>query len=117
MGLRHDPETGYSTNRSQNPEDVKIDRSKTCPFLLRMFVRVGDYHEINLFENSNKYPLEDEVQIHTWKDETLKELAELIKKMDDSLMEDHVSFEFSSLKYNKGEMHRTLLGHVTNNGM
>ncbi|CAG8651887.1 3206_t:CDS:2 [Funneliformis caledonium] len=51
-----------------------IDREKTVPFLLRMFYRIDDFTPEHL-------PTEDEVQIYTWKDATLKEISNLIKEV------------------------------------
>ncbi|CAG8490882.1 6878_t:CDS:2 [Ambispora gerdemannii] len=57
-----------------------IDREKTCPFLLRIFCQEGAHHKIEKYTNDEQ-PVQDEVQIYTWKDATLKELANLIKSI------------------------------------
>ncbi|CAO3624755.1 unnamed protein product [Cunninghamella blakesleeana] len=49
-----------------------IDREKDCPFLLKVYNRIGRHHNV---------PLEDELQLYTWKDATLGELALLIQEV------------------------------------
>ncbi|KAG8865378.1 hypothetical protein FRB96_000268 [Tulasnella sp. 330] len=60
-----------------------IDRDKTCPFLLRTFVKVNGYHPISLFENQ-KLPVTDEHQIYTWQDATLRELVTYLRSLPPS---------------------------------
>jgi len=59
--------------------DLKVDREKTCPLLLRVFTKLNGHHEKEEFAEHGKEPVGDEVQIYTWKDATLKELTELIR--------------------------------------
>jgi len=58
--------------------DLKIDREKVCPLLLRVFTKVDSHHTAEEFVKGHE-PVKDEVQIYTWKNATLKELTELIK--------------------------------------
>ncbi|KAH3732498.1 histone deacetylase complex subunit SAP18 [Pelomyxa schiedti] len=58
-----------------------VDREKTCPLLLRVFTRAGGHHPIEEYQVRGKEPLQDELQIHTWRDATLRELTELIKEV------------------------------------
>ncbi|EJU06657.1 hypothetical protein DACRYDRAFT_98009 [Dacryopinax primogenitus] len=55
-----------------------VDREKTCPFLLRTFVRQGSFHPLTLFDASLPPP-SDEYALYTWRDTTLKELALLLR--------------------------------------
>jgi len=66
------------------PQRSEINREKICPLLLRVFPKVGAHHQISEYQVKGKEPLEDEVQIYTWKDATLRELTELIKEVNDA---------------------------------
>ncbi|RUP51190.1 Sin3 associated polypeptide p18-domain-containing protein [Jimgerdemannia flammicorona] len=59
---------------------ISVDREKTCPFLLRLFWRTGTHHRNEEFD-VGKAPVQDELQIYTWKDATLHELALLLKEV------------------------------------
>ncbi|KZP00282.1 hypothetical protein CALVIDRAFT_560867 [Calocera viscosa TUFC12733] len=54
-----------------------VERDKTCPFLLRTFVRPGSFHPLAAFDTS--LPTADEYQLYTWRDATLKELVTLLR--------------------------------------
>mmetsp|Transcript_18545 Transcript_18545/g.33567 ORF Transcript_18545/g.33567 Transcript_18545/m.33567 type:complete len:165 (+) Transcript_18545:56-550(+) len=56
-----------------------VDRSKTCPFLLRVFHKIGGHHGIEAFAERGKEPTDAELQVYTWPDVTLRELADLVK--------------------------------------
>ncbi|KZT60830.1 hypothetical protein CALCODRAFT_480480 [Calocera cornea HHB12733] len=55
-----------------------VDREKTCPFLLRTFVRAGSFHPLAAFQTP-PLPTAEEYQIYTWRDATLKELVTLLR--------------------------------------
>ena len=55
----------------------EVDREKTCPFLLRLFYKENARHMLDDFMD-NKVPEQDELQIYTWNDATLKEISELV---------------------------------------
>mmetsp|Transcript_23946 Transcript_23946/g.26581 ORF Transcript_23946/g.26581 Transcript_23946/m.26581 type:complete len:132 (+) Transcript_23946:2-397(+) len=57
----------------------KIDREKSCPLLLRVFTKLGEHHRADEFAGKGKEPVDDEVQIYTWKDASLAELTDLLK--------------------------------------
>ncbi|KAG4301819.1 hypothetical protein PCANB_002078 [Pneumocystis canis] len=61
------------------PPSKPIDRKKTTPFLLRLFYKIGGFHSIDEFHPESQ-PIADEVQIYTWKDAKLHELAQLLAK-------------------------------------
>merc|ERR1712138_13252 len=61
-----------------------IDREKTCPGLLRVFIKLGAHHSPNEFTLRGREPTHDEVQIYTWPDATLRELTTLIKEVNDA---------------------------------
>lgn len=56
-----------------------LDRSRTCPFLLRVFHKVGGHHGVEEFAERGNEPVDDELQVYTWPDVTLRELADLVK--------------------------------------
>ncbi|KAG8956578.1 hypothetical protein FRC04_000056 [Tulasnella sp. 424] len=59
---------------------TESERDKTCPFLLRTFVKVNSFHSLQLFEE-NRLPVEDEHQIYTWKDATLREVVTYLRSL------------------------------------
>jgi hypothetical protein len=78
-----DKQTTMATSPERRNSTAKpvIDREKTTPFLLRLFVRTGGFHRyvplggvlrrdvdfrIDDFESPERIPVEDEVQIYTW---------------------------------------------------
>eukprot|EP00771_Trimastix_marina_P003690 gnl/Trimastix_PCT/5029.p1 GENE.gnl/Trimastix_PCT/5029~~gnl/Trimastix_PCT/5029.p1 ORF type:complete len:144 (+),score=19.86 gnl/Trimastix_PCT/5029:90-521(+) len=71
----------------------RIDREKTCPLLLRVFTKDGRHHDHTEFQG--KEPVNDEFQIHTWKDCTLRELTDLLKEACESARASNVRFSFS----------------------
>eukprot|EP00933_Yihiella_yeosuensis_P015652 TRINITY_DN13587_c0_g2_i1.p1 TRINITY_DN13587_c0_g2~~TRINITY_DN13587_c0_g2_i1.p1 ORF type:complete len:193 (+),score=40.70 TRINITY_DN13587_c0_g2_i1:77-655(+) len=61
------------------PPRRALDRSKTCPFLLRVFRKIGGHHDIDDFAERGKEPVDEELQVYTWPDVTLRELSDLVK--------------------------------------
>jgi len=57
-----------------------LDREKVCPLLLRVFYKLGGHHRSEDFNRRGREP-EEEVQIYTWRDATLRELADLLKEV------------------------------------
>ncbi|XP_017772733.1 PREDICTED: histone deacetylase complex subunit SAP18 [Nicrophorus vespilloides] len=57
-----------------------VDRQKVCPFLLRVFVSSNGHHH-KISDYSKGTVPENELQIYTWRDATLSELAILVKKV------------------------------------
>lgn len=97
----------YISKSSSRP----IDRQKNTPFLLRLFYKIGGFHSIDEFQPNNQ-PITDEIQIYTWKDASLHELAQLLAKaIPDN---NHTRFSFR-LIYNDNyrEKYQTKdIGHV-----
>lgn len=57
-----------------------IDRTKTCPFLLRCFWSEGRCYPLSSFREARKDILpSQEIQIYTWRDATLKEISDLLR--------------------------------------
>ena len=68
--------TAATTRFERVPVTVKVDREKTCPFLLRVFHKEGGPLRVEEFDGG-KVPGE-EVQIYSWMDANLRELSEHI---------------------------------------
>ena len=56
-----------------------IDRTKTCPFLIQVFYKVGDYHSLDVFTSPSNLPTADEVVVYAWPDTTLREIADILR--------------------------------------
>ena len=78
--------------RRESVSKPTIDRQKTTPFLLRLFVRTGGFHKYSLlgvvlnlrleeFESPDSLPVQDEAQIYTWYARTLRIRVDNIGKM------------------------------------
>jgi Sin3 associated polypeptide p18 (SAP18) len=52
-----------------------------CPLLLRVFPKLGGHHRLEEFVRVRTAELDDEVQIYTWPDATLRELSDLVKEV------------------------------------
>jgi histone deacetylase complex subunit SAP18 len=59
-----------------SPPPIKIDRTRTTPFLLNLYYRQGGFHRLDDFR-SHSQPREH-IQIYTWRDCTLHELSILL---------------------------------------
>ncbi|KAF4601673.1 hypothetical protein EYR40_004872 [Pleurotus pulmonarius] len=53
-------------------------REKTAPFLIRAFIKIGNFHRLTLFDDGT-LPTTDEQQLFTWKDATLREIVTTIR--------------------------------------
>eukprot|EP00392_Amoebophrya_sp_AT5.2_P003041 g3046.t1 len=56
----------------------QVDRDRTAPFLLRIFYRNEKHHRIEEFRQK-RINIDDELQVYTWIDVSLRELSDLIK--------------------------------------
>ncbi|KAK9453717.1 Sin3 associated polypeptide p18-domain-containing protein [Dipodascopsis uninucleata] len=61
-----------------NAAPIKVDRQKVPPFLLRLFFKQGGFHSLDDFSSPRRFPVDEELQIYTWRDCTLKELHSLL---------------------------------------
>jgi len=78
----------------QKPKLV-IAREKTCPLLMRVFIRVGEHNrEEDYNPRADKFP-KDELQIYTWKDADLRELTSLIKEVNNLARKRDTQFSFA----------------------
>ncbi|KAJ3102601.1 Histone deacetylase complex subunit sap18 [Phlyctochytrium planicorne] len=95
---------------------IVVDREKTCPFLVRIFCKTGSHHEVSDF-GVDKLPTADEIQIHTWKDATLRELASLLSQTQPSLLlpTARISFRAAYQDITRGGIYNLKdLGSITN---
>ncbi|CAA7259437.1 unnamed protein product [Cyclocybe aegerita] len=67
-------------------EPSNAPREKTAPFLIRIFVKVGGFHRLTLFEDGT-LPTTDEQQIFTWKDATLREVLTTLRNTAPQVVE------------------------------
>ena len=58
------------------PATHKVDRATTTPFLLKLYYRQGAFHRLDDFRGASQP--RDHIQIYTWRDCTLHELAVLL---------------------------------------
>lgn len=92
----------------------RLDRSKTCPFLLRVFHKIGGHHGLDAFAERGKEPVDDELQVYTWSDVTLRELADLIKDVAPEARSQTARLNFRLVYPDKaGRSVMTELGTVT----
>ncbi|KAJ1971251.1 hypothetical protein H4R34_005803, partial [Dimargaris verticillata] len=85
------------------------------PFLLRVFYRIGDHNSLEAY-NRGIDQLDNELQIHTWRDATLKEIALLIQEVVEEARGVNVRFSFRLIYPNYIQLAYTnkSLGNVCN---
>jgi hypothetical protein len=74
---------GEPPPRGEWREAPCVDRERTCPFLIRVFVRQGDHSSPRDFYGMDGVPCDDgvtELHFYTWEDANLLELAELVRE-------------------------------------
>lgn len=79
---------------------ASVDRSAVTPFLLRVFV--GNRFAKAEFEEGKQLP-SSELHLYTWHDATLRELAELIKGVDEAARERDQDLFFSLVMWRAGD--------------
>ncbi|KAM7533534.1 hypothetical protein Aperf_G00000125204 [Anoplocephala perfoliata] len=73
--------------------DGRIDREKTCPLLLRIFVSQIYHNKVH--EYSRKSHPSNELRAYTWLDATLLELSDLIKSVHTDTHKTGTVFDFA----------------------
>ncbi|GAA5872490.1 hypothetical protein JCM1840_006076 [Sporobolomyces johnsonii] len=66
------------------PRPPKVDREKTCPFLLRVFVNDAVHHPDSAFSTTS-LPTHHEHQVYVWRDSTLREILILLRDASPTL--------------------------------
>ncbi|XP_013788428.1 histone deacetylase complex subunit SAP18-like [Limulus polyphemus] len=74
-------------------QEKPIDREKTCPLLLRVFISTVRHHPLSEYSRGN-VP-DNELQIYTWMDATLKELTSLVKEVNPDSRRKGTYFDFA----------------------
>eukprot|EP00088_Acartia_fossae_P012377 TRINITY_DN16379_c0_g1_i2.p1 TRINITY_DN16379_c0_g1~~TRINITY_DN16379_c0_g1_i2.p1 ORF type:complete len:246 (+),score=81.12 TRINITY_DN16379_c0_g1_i2:70-807(+) len=74
-----------------------VNREETCPLLLRVFTSSVRHNDITDYERG-RTP-ENEIQIYTWMDATLKELTGLIKEVNPDARRRNTYFNFRLVYY------------------
>ena len=103
-----------SSYGSEENDDAYVDREKVCPFLLRIFYKINSYNSINLFKEP---PFPSELNIYTWEDADLEELAKFIHiAFKNTVLESYDYYKFSRIFYDvKGTLLRDEIGCVVIN--
>lgn len=105
---------GIGKGRIAPPPRRGLDRSRTCPFLLRVFRKIGGHHGIEAFAERGKEPVDEELQVYTWPDVTLRELADLVKDVAPEARTPNARLAFRLIYPDKsGKNVMTDLGSVT----
>ncbi|CAL1261251.1 unnamed protein product [Larinioides sclopetarius] len=73
--------------------DKRIDREHTCPLLLRIFISSGRHNSVSDFSRG-RVP-ENEFQVHTWMDASLKELTQLVQAINTESRRKDTYFDFA----------------------
>lgn len=82
--------------------DVKpVDREKTCPLLLRVFVSDNGRHHRPEEYSRGSLP-SNELQIYTWLDASLKELTNLVKEVRPDARKKGTLFKFATCYMDRG---------------
>uniref|UniRef100_T1KN61 18 kDa Sin3-associated polypeptide n=1 Tax=Tetranychus urticae TaxID=32264 RepID=T1KN61_TETUR len=74
-------------------DDKPVDREKTCPLLLRVFLSNGRHHSPIEYNRGNVPS--NELQIYTWMDASLKELTNLVKEVNPDARRKGTYFDFA----------------------
>lgn len=72
------------------------DHKQRCPFLLRVFVRTNGQLRREEFTDPQRLP-DEELQVYTWMDATLSELASLIMEVDPAPRRRRANLRFSTV--------------------
>ena len=114
MYSKYEHLSSSSSSSSLANNEFFVDREKTCPFLLRIFYKIHSYNSLSNF-SGNEFP--PELNIYTWEDADLKELAKKIHSaLKDTVLGMYDLYKFSRIYYdNKGTLLRDDIGDVVIN--
>ena len=103
-----------SSSSSLDDNDFFVDREKTCPFLLRVFYKINGNNPLSLF-SGDKFP--SELDIYTWEDANLKELAKFIHDaLKDTVLGMYDFYKFSRIYHDEnGTLLSDEIGNVVIN--
>eukprot|EP00483_Globobulimina_turgida_P000054 UN00054 len=66
---------------SPSSKTFSVDREKTTPFLIRVFVHRGRHFDDAEYRDPSNLPKSGQIHIHTWMDATLLELKKLLTEV------------------------------------
>uniref|UniRef100_A0A7E4VUT5 18 kDa Sin3-associated polypeptide n=1 Tax=Panagrellus redivivus TaxID=6233 RepID=A0A7E4VUT5_PANRE len=75
-------------------KDKSLDREKVCPFLLRIFCTNMRHNSVHDYSKGST-PTNNELQVYTWFDCSLKELKDLVLNVDQRASKEGTIFDFS----------------------
>ena len=103
-----------SYSSEYDSDEFYVDREKTCPFLLRIFYKINGFNSLNLFHDGS-FP--SELNIYTWEDADLEELAKFIHlALKNTVLGIYDYYKFSRIYYDsKGTLLRDDIGSVVIN--
>jgi len=103
-----------SSSSSSINNEFFVDREKTCPFLLRIFYKINGNNSLSNFSGDTFPP---ELDIYTWEDADLKELAKKINSaLKGTVLGMYDLYKFSRIYYDsKGTLLRDDIGNVVIN--
>lgn len=117
-GARGPPPGPPGVGQQQAPQEAElVDREKTCPLLLRVFVRNGAHHKLEEFADRNKLPPES--QVYTWLDAHLRELTEILQEVYPSARNHHARLSFAFVypdRRGRNVMRQVGLVHASRDG-
>eukprot|EP01023_Acetabularia_acetabulum_P022378 TRINITY_DN2201_c0_g2_i1.p2 TRINITY_DN2201_c0_g2~~TRINITY_DN2201_c0_g2_i1.p2 ORF type:complete len:141 (+),score=27.80 TRINITY_DN2201_c0_g2_i1:197-619(+) len=103
---------GQQIQSQQQQQQFTVDREKVCPLLVRVFPKIGGHHRIMDYEKRGNEP-EGEIQIYTWMDATLRELADLVKDVAPAARKPNAVQYFAIVfPDRRGKMKMTEIGQV-----
>eukprot|EP00483_Globobulimina_turgida_P011848 UN11870 len=101
---------------SPSTKEFSVDREKTTPFLIRVFVHRGRHFDDEEYRDPSNLPKSGQIHIHTWMDATLLELKKLLTEVVPELQKPNYDASLSfALVYpdRKGTMVVKKCGKVT----
>ncbi|KAF9098495.1 mtDNA inheritance, partitioning of the mitochondrial organelle [Mortierella sp. AD031] len=81
------PAAGSNNARAAATAPGLIDREKLCPFLLKMFYKKSEHHRVDTYTPESTPGKSTELQLYTWKNATMGEIASLVKQAIPDLIE------------------------------
>eukprot|EP01064_Diplonema_japonicum_P030174 TRINITY_DN5056_c1_g1_i1.p1 TRINITY_DN5056_c1_g1~~TRINITY_DN5056_c1_g1_i1.p1 ORF type:complete len:270 (+),score=69.47 TRINITY_DN5056_c1_g1_i1:65-874(+) len=77
----------------------EVDRQKVCPFLVKVFIKVGEFEDPSGFTMQGGVPEgAQEVRLYCWKDTTLKEITYMLGKMRKETSHPQATLHFATLQ-------------------
>lgn len=83
----------------------RVDRARTCPLLVRVFVKTGRHHAEGDYSAERTPPDGDGFRVYTWRDATLREIAEQVKAQFADARDPLCHLEFSLVFPNASGVH------------